>query len=156
MDAQAWRSPSIRPETKASFFLSRLLWFYSDDIGRRLLHGRGPPASAMSSNQVMTAGVPACAFSAPGLSISNSFCQSNRHDDNASQVFYFRSVLPSAAGRARQRVGNQGQPFRVPVQFAPATHVGVPGHKEINGTVKFMRPVFLRRDCAFLSIDMNN
>jgi|HubBroStandDraft_6_1064221.scaffolds.fasta_scaffold119957_5 hypothetical protein len=28
----------------------------------------------------------------------NSFCQSNRHGNNTSKVFYFRSVLPSAAG----------------------------------------------------------
>jgi hypothetical protein len=37
----------------------------------------------------------------------NSFCQSNSHGNNTSQVLYFCSVLPSAAGSGRQRVRNQ-------------------------------------------------
>ena len=49
-----------------------------------------------------------------------------------------------------------GQPFRVPVQFAPAAHIGVPGNKEINGTLKFVRPVFPGRDGALSGIDVDN
>jgi len=39
-------------------------------------------------------------------------------------------------------VGDQGQPFRVPVQFAPAADIPLRGHEEINGPLKFMGPVF--------------
>src|SRR5580692_9433621 len=86
----------------------------------------------------------------------NSFCQSNSHDDNTSQAFYFCSVLPSAAGGGRQRVGDQRQPFRVPVQFAPAADIALAGHEEIDRALEFMGPVFLRGDRALPGIDLNN
>jgi hypothetical protein len=86
----------------------------------------------------------------------DSFCQLNRHGDNTSQVFYFCSVLSHAAGNRRRGMGDERQPFRVLVQFTPAADVGIPGHEEVNRSPKFLRPVFPRRDGAFLGIDVQN
>jgi hypothetical protein len=53
-------------------------------------------------------------------------------------------------------VRNQGQPFRVPVQFAPTGDIPHPGPKEIHGALKFMGPVFSRCDCEIPRIDLKS
>jgi hypothetical protein len=73
----------------------------------------------------------------------NSFFQPNGHSDNAPQVFYFCPVLPSSAGGRRKRVWDQGQPFRVAVQFAPAADRPLPGHEEIDGPLDSWVQFFL-------------
>jgi hypothetical protein len=74
----------------------------------------------------------------------NLFCQSKRHGDNTSQAFYFCPVLPSSTGGRRKRVGDQGQPFRVLIQFAPAAYIALAGHQEVDWSPELMGPILLR------------
>ena len=50
---------------------------------------------------------------------------------------------------------DQTQPFRFSVQFGPAAHIPLTGLDEIDEALKFMGPVFPRRDCAISPIDLN-
>jgi hypothetical protein len=52
-------------------------------------------------------------------------------------------------------VGDQRQPFRVPVQFAPAADKLFPGSEEIDGALKLMGPVFARARAVMLLNESN-
>jgi len=41
-------------------------------------------------------------------------------------------------------MGDQGQPLRILIQFAPAADIPVLGPEEVEGPLKFMGPVFLQ------------
>ena len=66
----------------------------------------------------------------------------NDYGGNTSYVFYLRPMLPSSAQGRRKRVGNQGQPARVAVQFAPAASITLRRDEEIDRSLEFMGPVF--------------
>jgi hypothetical protein len=55
-----------------------------------------------------------------------------------SYIFHFFSILPRSTGSGRDGTGDYGQPFRLPVQFAPAAEMGIPGHEEMDGPMKFV------------------
>jgi hypothetical protein len=70
--------------------------------------------------------------------------QAAGYGDKAPEVFYLFQTLPSSAGGGQMGLGIRVKPFRVPVRFASAADIPVPGPDEIDGAPRFVGPVFSR------------
>lgn len=82
--------------------------------------------------------------------------QLHERDRNSTDDLHFLSVFPSLTRSIRKGMGNQAQPFEVPVKLTPTANVAGMGKQEIDWSVEFVGPLSAVSDGPSMSIDQDD